>query len=243
MPVARSCVPSLAGLGVHLDQATTAHLPGTHSLYGLVDLGKLESVGDQLVEPQLAESIELVITRYVQIRNGVAAMRAEDAASHVQWKGVDRQTVAGEGDTAKECNSSFLSRRLVGDFTNRVDAGGVDHGVKAQSSREFLERRSRIGLVDIDSVRGPKTARELELCIVAVECHDRISIYEIGTLHHIQPDPADADGRTAEEMARIPYEPLLPAEKKLIAGSLLLGLVLLGVLLWASAMYFPVPGP
>ena len=53
----------------------------------------------------------------------------------------------------------------------------------------------------------------------------------------------DADRQTAEEMARIPYEPLLPAEKKLIAGSLLLGLVLLGVLLWVSATYFPVPKP
>ena len=57
-----------------------------------------------------------------------------------------------------------------------------------------------------------------------------------------QPDLADADRQTAEEMARIPYEPLLPAEKKLIVGSLLLGLVLLGVLLWVSATYFPVPG-
>src|SRR6516162_5371893 len=195
MPVARSCVPRLARLAGHLDQAATAHLAGTHSLYGLVDLGKFESVGDQLVKPQLTQSIELVIARYVEIGNGVAAMRADDAASHVQRKGVDRQTVAGEGDAAKECNPRFLSRRLVGDFTNRIDAGGVDHGVKAQSSREILERRSRIGLVDVDRTRAVTTARELEPCMDAVECHDRISIYEIGPLHHIQPDPADAEYR------------------------------------------------
>lgn len=36
---------------------------------------------------------------------------------------------------------------------------------------------------------------------------------------------------TGEELARIPYEPLLPIEKKLIAGSLILGVVLLGVLM------------
>ena len=48
--------------------------------------------------------------------------------------------------------------------------------------------------------------------------------------------------QTAEEMAHIPYEPLLPVEKKLIVGSLLLGVVLLGLLLWISATYFPVPG-
>ena len=58
-----------------------------------------------------------------------------------------------------------------------------------------------------------------------------------------QPNPGITDKQTAEEMARIPYEPLLPAEKKLIVGSLLLGLVLLGVLLWVSATYFPVQGP
>ncbi len=42
----------------------------------------------------------------------------------------------------------------------------------------------------------------------------------------------------ADELAKIPYEPLLPVEKKLIAGSLLLGLGLLGILLWISYTYF-----
>jgi len=54
--------------------------------------------------------------------------------------------------------------------------------------------------------------------------------------------PRVTDEQTAEELARIPYEPLLPAEKKLIAGSLILGLALLGLLLWLSATYFPMPG-
>jgi hypothetical protein len=40
-------------------------------------------------------------------------------------------------------------------------------------------------------------------------------------------------------MAAIAHEPLLPIEKKLIAGSLLLGLALLGVLLWLSQIWFP----
>jgi hypothetical protein len=44
----------------------------------------------------------------------------------------------------------------------------------------------------------------------------------------------------AREMAEIPYEPLLPVEKKLIVGSLLLGLALLGLLLWVSHVLFPV---
>lgn len=44
----------------------------------------------------------------------------------------------------------------------------------------------------------------------------------------------------AEELARVPDEPLLPIEKKLIVYSLLLGLVLLGVLWWLGAAYFPV---
>jgi hypothetical protein len=56
------------------------------------------------------------------------------------------------------------------------------------------------------------------------------------------PKTGVTDRQTAEELKRIPYEPLLPVEKKLIVGSLLLGLVLLGVLLWVSATYFPMPG-
>ena len=55
------------------------------------------------------------------------------------------------------------------------------------------------------------------------------------------PDPSE-ESSLAREMAAIPDEPLLPVEKKLIAGSLLLGLVLLGVLLWLSQVLFPAGG-
>ena len=56
----------------------------------------------------------------------------------------------------------------------------------------------------------------------------------------------DRENRPAEvtlgdELAKIPDEPLLPVEKKLIVGSLLLGAALLGVLVWVSYTYFP-PG-
>ena len=46
----------------------------------------------------------------------------------------------------------------------------------------------------------------------------------------------------ARELTAIPYEPLLPIEKTLIAGSLILGVVLLGILLWLSTTFFPVTG-
>jgi hypothetical protein len=42
-----------------------------------------------------------------------------------------------------------------------------------------------------------------------------------------------------EELNRLSDEPLLPVEKKLIAGSLLLGLALLGLLVWVSYTFFP----
>jgi hypothetical protein len=42
----------------------------------------------------------------------------------------------------------------------------------------------------------------------------------------------------AEELAQIPDEPLLPVEQKLIAGSLILGVLLLGLLVWLSYTYF-----
>ena len=50
----------------------------------------------------------------------------------------------------------------------------------------------------------------------------------------------DVSPTLADELAAIPYEPLLPAEKKLIGGSLILGVVLLGLLLWISSIFFPV---
>jgi len=43
----------------------------------------------------------------------------------------------------------------------------------------------------------------------------------------------------SEELKKMEYEPLLPVEKKLIAGSLLLGAVLLGLLIWISNRFFP----
>lgn len=56
------------------------------------------------------------------------------------------------------------------------------------------------------------------------------------------PDNGITEEQTAKEMAAIPYEPLLRAEKMLIAGSLILGIALLGLLLWLSATYFPMAG-
>jgi len=47
------------------------------------------------------------------------------------------------------------------------------------------------------------------------------------------------DNQLAEELAKLPHEPLLPVEKKLIAGSLILGLALLGILVWLSYTFFP----
>ncbi len=45
--------------------------------------------------------------------------------------------------------------------------------------------------------------------------------------------------KLSDELKKMEYEPLLPVEKKLIAGSLLLGIVLLGLLMWISHVFFP----
>ncbi len=42
-----------------------------------------------------------------------------------------------------------------------------------------------------------------------------------------------------DELRQMQREPLLPVEKRLIAGSLVLGLVLLAVLIWVSRTFFP----
>jgi hypothetical protein len=45
--------------------------------------------------------------------------------------------------------------------------------------------------------------------------------------------------KIADELKKLQYEPLLPVEKKLIAGSIILGVVLLGLLVWISYTFFP----
>jgi hypothetical protein len=42
-----------------------------------------------------------------------------------------------------------------------------------------------------------------------------------------------------DELKKMEHEPLLPVEKKLIVGSLVLGVILLGVLIWISQVFFP----
>ena len=43
--------------------------------------------------------------------------------------------------------------------------------------------------------------------------------------------------RLAEELQNMQYEPLLPVEKKLVAWSVLLGIFLLGALVWVSQTF------
>jgi len=43
------------------------------------------------------------------------------------------------------------------------------------------------------------------------------------------------------ELEAVPDEPLLPVEKKLIVGSLVLGIVLLALLAWISSAFFAAP--
>ena len=49
---------------------------------------------------------------------------------------------------------------------------------------------------------------------------------------------ADEKPKIAEELSKMQEEPLLPVEKKLIAWSLGLGVVLLAVLAWVSSAFF-----
>jgi hypothetical protein len=42
-----------------------------------------------------------------------------------------------------------------------------------------------------------------------------------------------------QEMQKMPHEPLLPIEKKLIGWSLIVGVVLMAILVFISRTYFP----
>ena len=51
--------------------------------------------------------------------------------------------------------------------------------------------------------------------------------------------PTTTQSKLAEEIQKMEVEPLLPIEKKLISYSLILGVVLLGILIFISYHYFP----
>ena len=46
--------------------------------------------------------------------------------------------------------------------------------------------------------------------------------------------------KIADEIKKMEYEPLLPAEKKLIGYSLALGVILPGILVWINYTFFPI---
>ncbi len=50
---------------------------------------------------------------------------------------------------------------------------------------------------------------------------------------------AGSDSLPSEELKKMEHQPLLPVEKKLVVGSLVLGVVLLGFLMWISRVFFP----
>lgn len=43
----------------------------------------------------------------------------------------------------------------------------------------------------------------------------------------------------AEELEKMDYEPILPVERKLVIGSVVLGLCLILLLMWVSRTFFP----
>ena len=47
------------------------------------------------------------------------------------------------------------------------------------------------------------------------------------------------EAKLIDELQKMEYEPLLPVEKKLIAWSIIIGVVALGFLVWVSYTFFP----
>ncbi len=50
---------------------------------------------------------------------------------------------------------------------------------------------------------------------------------------------APVEAKLIDELQKMEYEPLLPVEKKLIAWSIIIGVVALGFLVWVSYTFFP----
>lgn len=53
-----------------------------------------------------------------------------------------------------------------------------------------------------------------------------------------KPPRDDTESKVGEALAKIPVEPFLPVERQLVAWSLILGLSILGGLVWLSERFF-----
>ncbi len=53
-----------------------------------------------------------------------------------------------------------------------------------------------------------------------------------------KPSPVGTPSNVGDELAKIPQEPFLAVEKRLVAWSLILGVALLGFLIWVSERFF-----
>jgi hypothetical protein len=53
------------------------------------------------------------------------------------------------------------------------------------------------------------------------------------------PKTPAGEPQVGKELAKVQYDPFLPVERKLIAWSLGLGVVLLALLIWISYSFFP----
>ena len=53
-----------------------------------------------------------------------------------------------------------------------------------------------------------------------------------------KPSRVETESKVGEALSKIPYEPFLQVERQLVAWSLILGLALLGALVWVSERFF-----
>ncbi len=81
---------------------------------------------------------------------------------------------------------------------------------------------------EVETEEKPATPSALEAARLEKAC-ERIAIY---------PPPVTTGKQVADELAKIPYEPFLPVEAKLVTWSLVLGVGLLAILVWVSNTFF-----
>ena len=81
---------------------------------------------------------------------------------------------------------------------------------------------------EVETEKKPATPPAPEAARLEKAC-ERIAIY---------PPPVTIGKQVADELAKIPYEPFLPVEAKLVTWSLILGVGLLALLVWVSNTFF-----
>ena len=132
---------SSSGAHSQRDQATTGHPAVAHRCDRVIYVGEREALGNQAFQLQASGSIQLVVSRNIAMRLGLAAVRTAQRLSEMQRQRVQRCFASLAGNTNQN-DPSLRLHRVIAKADDLGIAGIVDEDVRAAWADHIRGSRS-----------------------------------------------------------------------------------------------------